>query len=275
MRKHNPLMIIGLIFGILWLFLTLYPLFFMVMNSFKDSMQFFMGSAWEIPTSVSWDNYVQVWNMNFPRYLLNTTIVVGVSLIILVLSGSMGAYALSRMKFKFKNLVFVLFIMGITIPIHITLVPVYTITRQIGLYDSLWGLIGPYVGFNLPITIFILKNFMEDIPVSLEEAAKIDGATRWSMFWKIIFPLSAPAVTAVTIYDMVILWNEFIFSLVLINSPKNRPLTLGLWDFQGQFTANIPAMLAALILSTLPLLLFYAVSGEKLIKGMTAGAVKG
>ena len=275
MRKHNPLMIVGLIFGILWLFLTLYPLFFMVMNSFKDSMQFFMGSAWEIPTSVSWDNYVQVWNMNFPRYLLNTTIVVGVSLIILVLSGSMGAYALSRMKFKFKNLVFVLFIMGITIPIHITLVPVYTITRQIGLYDSLWGLIGPYVGFNLPITIFILKNFMEDIPVSLEEAAKIDGATRWSMFWKIIFPLSAPAVTAVTIYDMVILWNEFIFSLVLINSPKNRPLTLGLWDFQGQFTANIPAMLAALILSTLPLLLFYAVSGEKLIKGMTAGAVKG
>ena len=275
MRKHNPLMIVGLIFGILWLFLTLYPLFFMVMNSFKDSMQFFMGSAWEIPTTVSLNNYVEVWNMNFPRYLLNTIIVVGVSLIILVLSGSMGAYALSRMKFKFKNLIFILFIMGITIPIHITLVPVYTITRQIGLYDSLWGLIGPYVGFNLPITIFILKNFMEDIPVSLEEAAKIDGATRWNMFWKIIFPLSAPAVTAVTIYDMVILWNEFVFSLVLINSPKNRPLTLGLWDFQGQFTANIPAMLAALILSTLPLLLFYAVSGEKLIKGMTAGAVKG
>ncbi len=168
MRKHNPLMIVGLIFGILWLFLTLYPLFFMIMNSFKDSMQFFMGSAWEIPTTVSLDNFVQVWNMNFPRYLLNTTIVVGVSLVILVLSGSMGAYALSRMKFKFKNLIFVLFIMGITIPIHITLVPVYTITRQIGLYDSLWGLIGPYVGFNLPITIFILKNFMEDIPISLE-----------------------------------------------------------------------------------------------------------
>jgi len=275
MRKHNPLMIIGLIFGILWLFLTLYPLFFMIMNSFKDSMQFFMGSAWDLPTSISFNNYVQVWNMNFPRYLLNTTIVVGVSLIILVLSGSMGAYALSRMKFKFKNLIFILFIMGITIPIHITLVPVYTITRNIGLYDSLWGLIGPYVGFNLPITIFILKNFMEDIPISLEEAAKIDGATRWNMFWKIIFPLSAPAVTAVTIYDMVILWNEFVFSLVLINSPKNRPLTLGLWDFQGQFTANIPAMLSALLLSTMPLLIFYAVSGEKLIKGMTAGAVKG
>ena len=275
MRKHNPLMIIGLIFGILWLFLTLYPLFFMVMNSFKDSMQFFMGSAWDLPTSISFNNYVQVWNMNFPRYLLNTTIVVGVSLIILVLSGSMGAYALSRMKFKFKNLIFILFIIGITIPIHITLVPVYTITRNIGLYDSLWGLIGPYVGFNLPITIFILKNFMEDIPISLEEAAKIDGATRWNMFWKIIFPLSAPAVTAVTIYDMVILWNEFVFSLVLINSPKNRPLTLGLWDFQGQFTANIPAMLSALLLSTMPLLIFYAVSGEKLIKGMTAGAVKG
>lgn len=116
---------------------------------------------------------------------------------------------------------------------------------------------------------------MDDIPVSLEEAAKIDGATRWQMFRKIVFPLSAPAITAVTVYDMVILWNEFIFSLVLINSPENRTLTLGLWDFQGQFTADIPAMMAALFLSTLPLLVFYGITGEKLIKGMTAGAVKG
>ncbi len=276
MHKNNSgLKILALSFGIFWLFITVYPLIFMVMNSFKESMEFFMGSPWELPSKMFLGNYTSVWNMNFPTYLINTVIIVGVSLAILVIAGSMGAFALSRLKFKFKNVIFLLFIIGITIPIHITLVPVYTITKNIGLYDSLWGLIGPYVGFNLPITIFILKNFMEDIPVSLEEAAKIDGATSWQTFWKIVFPLSAPAITAVTIYDMVILWNEFVFSLVLINSPENRPLTLGLWDFQGQFSANIPAMLAALLLSTMPLLLFYAFSGEKLIKGMTAGAVKG
>jgi raffinose/stachyose/melibiose transport system permease protein len=274
-RKVSGLKIFAMIFALIWLFVTLYPLVFMLMNSVKEPMEFFMGSPWKLPEKPNFDNYINVWNMNFPHYLKNTVIVVIVSLTILVLAGSMAAYAISRLNFKFKNFFFLLFIAGITIPIHITLIPVYTLTRQMGLYDSIWGLIGPYVGFNLPITIFILKNFMDDIPISLEEAAKIDGATRWQMFWKIVFPLSAPAITAVTVYDMVILWNEFIFSLVLINSPENRTLTLGLWDFQGQFTADIPAMLAALFLSTLPLLVFYAITGERLIKGMTAGAVKG
>jgi len=274
-KKAPTFNMVAIIFGILWLFITLFPLVFLVMNSFKNSMEFFMGSPWELPKKLFFDNYTQLLSTNFSHYLINTVIVVIVSLIILVLAGSMGAYALSRLKFKFKNFIFIMFIVGITIPIHITLVPVYAITKNIGLYDSIWGLIGPYVGFNLPITIFILKSFMEDIPISIEEAAKIDGATRWFIFWRIIFPLSTPAITAVAIYDMVILWNEFVFALVLINSPENRTLTLGLWDFQGQFTADIPAMMAVLLLSTLPLLVLYAVSGEKLIKGMTAGAVKG
>jgi len=274
-KKEPTFNMVAIIFGILWLFITLFPLVFLVMNSFKNSMEFFMGSPWELPKKLFFDNYTQLLSTNFSHYLMNTVIVVIVSLIILVLAGSMGAYALSRLKFKFKNFIFIMFIVGITIPIHITLVPVYAITKNIGLYDSIWGLIGPYVGFNLPITIFILKSFMEDIPISIEEAAKIDGATRWFIFWRIIFPLSTPAITAVAIYDMVILWNEFVFALVLINSPENRTLTLGLWDFQGQFTADIPAMMAVLLLSTLPLLVLYAVSGEKLIKGMTAGAVKG
>jgi len=274
-KKAPTFNMVAIIFGILWLFITLFPLVFLVMNSFKNSMEFFMGSPWELPKKLFFDNYTQLLSTNFSHYLMNTVIVVIVSLIILVLAGSMGAYALSRLKFKFKNFIFIMFIVGITIPIHITLVPVYAITKNIGLYDSIWGLIGPYVGFNLPITIFILKSFMEDIPISIEEAAKIDGATKWFIFWRIIFPLSTPAITAVAIYDMVILWNEFVFALVLINSPENRTLTLGLWDFQGQFTADIPAMMAVLLLSTLPLLVLYAVSGEKLIKGMTAGAVKG
>lgn len=274
-KKAPTFKIYSLIFGILWLFITLFPLVFLVMNSFKGSMEFFMGNPWKLPSKLFLGNYTKLWSTNFPHYLINTVIVVSVSLIILILAGSMAAYALSRLKFKFRNFIFIMFIIGITIPIHITLVPVYAITKAIGLYDSIWGLIGPYVGFNLPITIFILKNFMDDIPISIEEAAKIDGATRWNMFWKIIFPLSSPAITAVAIYDLVILWNEFIFALVLINSPENRTLTLGLWDFQGQFTADLPAMMAVLVLSTLPLLVLYTISSEKFIKGMTAGAVKG
>ena len=151
----------------------------------------------------------------------------------------------------------------------------YIITRNIGLYDSLWSLVGPYVAFNVPIAVFILASFMGEIPISLEEAAYMDGATKWQVYSKIVLPISRPAMTAVGIYNSVILWNEFIFPLVLISSVKNRPLTLALWNFQGEFSADVPAMMAALLLSMLPLLLIYAATKERLIEGLVAGALKG
>jgi len=152
---------------------------------------------------------------------------------------------------------------------------VYIITRKLGIYDTLWALVGPFVAFNMPVAVFVLSSFMADIPPSLEEAGYMDGASRFQVFWNIVLPISRPAVTAVGIYNAVILWNEFIFPLVLINSTWKRPLTLALWNFQGEFSADIPAMMAALLLSMLPLLIFYAVTKERLIEGLVAGAIKG
>ena len=125
------------------------------------------------------------------------------------------------------------------------------------------------------MTVFILTAFMNEIPKSLEEAAYIDGASRWHVYWHIVLPISRPALTAVGIFNLVALWNEFIFALTLISSEKNRPLTLALWDFQGQFASDIPAMMAALLLSSLPVLVLYGIAKEKLIEGLTAGAIKG
>jgi raffinose/stachyose/melibiose transport system permease protein len=116
---------------------------------------------------------------------------------------------------------------------------------------------------------------MQEIPKSLEEAGYIDGATRWQVYWNIVLPISRPAMVAVGIFNSVILWNEFVFALVLISSEKNRPLTLALWNFRGEFSADVPAMMAALLLSMLPLLVAYAIAKEKLIEGLTAGAIKG
>ena len=263
------------ILALLWLVITLYPLLFLIQNSFKKSMEFFMGDVWSLPEKFAFDNYRQVWESNFLRFFLNSAFVVSVSLIIILFVGSAAAFGLSRIRFKARNFFYFLFVGGLTIPIHITLIPVYTITQRIGIYDSLWALIGPYVAINLPITVFILVAFMEEIPKSLEEAGYIDGATRWQVYWNIILPISRPAMVAVGIFNSVQLWNEFVFALVLVSSEKSRPLTLALWNFQGQFSANVPLMMSALLLSMIPLFLFYAITKEKLIEGLTAGAIKG
>jgi raffinose/stachyose/melibiose transport system permease protein len=260
---------------IFWLLITVYPLIFLIQNSFKKSMEFFMGTVWSLPEQFSLTNYQRVWESNFLRFFLNSAFIVGVSLVLILFVGSAAAFGLSRIRFSYRNVFYFLFVGGLTIPVHITLIPVYTLTKTIGLYDSLWALIGPYVAVNLPVTVFILTAFMQEIPKSLEEAGYIDGATRWQVYWNIVLPISRPAMVAVGIFNSVILWNEFVFALVLISSEKNRPLTLALWNFQGEFSADVPAMMAALLLSMLPLLMAYAIAKEKLIEGLTAGAIKG
>ena len=259
----------------LWLIISIYPVIFLLQNSLKSNSEFFSGNAWDLPSTLMFQNYMQVIDQDFFRYAANSLFTVGISLVILVLVGSMAGFGLSRIRFKFRNLLYLLFVGGLTIPIHITLIPVYNITRILGIYDSLAALIGPFVAFNLPVTVFILTSFMGELPRSLEEAAYIDGAKRFQVYWNIILPISRPAVTAVIILDAVVLWNEFIFPLVLINSEKYRPLTLALWNFQGEFTAQIPVMMASLVLASLRLFLIYAVARERLIEGMVVGAVKG
>ncbi len=263
------------LFALVWLLITLYPFIFLVQNSFKASMEFYMGDVWSLPKQFSLTNYIHVWESQFPLFLLNSLLVVSVSLAVLLITGSSASFGLSRIRFPLRGLFYFLFVGGMTIPVHITLIPVYIITRNIGLYDSLWSLVGPYVAFNVPIAVFILASFMGEIPLSLEEAAYIDGATKWQVYSKIVLPISRPAMTAVGIYNSVILWNEFIFPLVLISSVKNRTLTLALWNFQGQFSADVPSMMSALLLSMLPLLLIYTITKERLIEGLVAGALKG
>ncbi len=263
------------ILAVIWSVITIYPLIFLVQNSLKTSTEFFMGDVWTLPGQFSLATYQKVWATHFVRYLANSLFVVSLSLIILLLAGSSAAFGLSRIRFRLRGFFYYLFVGGLTIPVHITLIPVYIITRDLGIYDTLWALVGPFVAFNMPVAVFVLASFMGDIPASLEEAAFIDGASRFQVFRNIVLPISRPAVTAVGIYNAVILWNEFIFPLVLINSTEKRPLTLALWNFQGEFSADVPAMMAALLLSMIPLLIFYAITKERLIEGLVAGALKG
>ena len=172
-------------------------------------------------------------------------------------------------------MLFGLIIAGLVVPIHVTLIPVYLLTTRIGFYDKLYALIGPYVAFSLPISIFILTQFMRQIPRELEDAGRIDGCGPMGNFFRIILPLSRSGLATIAIFNAVALWNEFVFAYVLTSSSAVRTLPLAVWDFQGQYSANIPLIMAVLTLSALPLIIAYIIFQEQLVKGMMAGAIKG
>ena len=188
---------------------------------------------------------------------------------------SMAAYAFARLRFSFDGPLFGLVVAGMVVPIHITLVPIYLMTRDMGLYDTPFALVGPYVATSLPVSIFILTEFMRQIPKELEEAALLDGCGPFVIFGRIFLPLSGPGLSTVAIYNAIMLWNEFIFAYVLTSSTNNRTLPLAVWDYQGQYTANIPAILAVVTLTSLPLIVAYAFGQERIVKGMMAGSLKG
>jgi raffinose/stachyose/melibiose transport system permease protein len=230
---------------------------------------------WALPQAPTLYNYRTVLENNFFRYLLNSVIVVTVSIVLVVLISAMAAYVFARIPFRGSRIVFMLVIAGLIVPIHVTLIPVYLLTSQVGVYDSLAALIGPYVAFSLPISIFILTQFMRQIPRELEEAARIDGCGPMGAFFRIILPLSKAGLATIAIFNAVTLWNEFVFAFVLTSSPGVRTLPLAIWDFQGEYSANIPMIMAVLALSALPLIIAYIVFQEQLEKGIMAGAIKG
>ncbi|MFI5358806.1 MAG: carbohydrate ABC transporter permease [Halanaerobiales bacterium] len=261
---------------IIWLIITGYPIIFLLQNSFKGNIEFFTTPVWSMPASLKFNNYrAVVIDSGFYKYFINSIIVCAVSVFLIIFVSSLAGYAIARINFRFSNAVFMFFVAGMMIPIHSTLIPVYRMTLSLGVYDTLTGLIGPYVAFSLPVSIFILTGFIREIPVELEEAAIIDGASYYQLFSQVVFPLTKPAVSTVAIYNFTLLWNEFAYALVLTSSPEKRILTLGLFEFQSAYGVDIPKTLTALFLSLLPLLIVYIFFQEKIISGMTAGAIKG
>jgi len=263
------------VLGLFWLAVTTVPFLFMVMTTFKTQQESYGSSVWALPESLNFVNYRDVLSGPFFAYLKNSVMVVTLSVALILVISAMAAFAFARMRFRLNEPLFGLIVAGMIVPIHITLVPIYLMTRSMGLYDSPFALVGPYVATSLPISVFILTEFMRQIPKELEEAARLDGCGHFAIFFKIFFPLSGPGLSTVAIYNAIMLWNEFIFAYVLTSSTSTRTLPLAIWDYQGQYTANIPAILAVVTLTSLPLVVAYAFGQEKIVKGMMAGSVKG
>lgn len=262
------------IIAIMLLLFTGIPFFFMVNTSLKNQFDF-LQSPWSIPKSLYLDNFINIFQSSFATYFVNSIIISVTSVTLVVIFASLVSYPLARIKFKLSQPVYLLFLVGMMIPVHSTLIPIFVLTQKIGLYNNLWGLLGPYIAFALPVSIVIFVQFMKEIPNELVEAARIDGAGHFGIFWRVMFPLLTPAVSTVYIYNFIHTWNEFIFALVLVQSDKSMTLPLGLREFYGEFSVDIPAMMAALTLASLPLLLVYFVAQRRVVEGLAAGSIKG
>ncbi len=273
--KSKIAWIIAIFFAIVWLVITITPFFFMIMNSFRKQFDMLQQGVFHLPDPWYFQNYIEVITHGFFGYFFRSVIVVAVSLVLMLIISAFAAYPLSRMKFRFNGFIYAMVVAMMSVPIHVTLIPIFKLTTSVGLYDSLGSLVGPYVAFALPMAIFILTAFMKTIPKELEEAAEIDGCNRYMNFFKMILPLSKAGLSTLAIYNGVSMWNEFAFANTFLITPQKKTLPLALGQFKGEHSLNIPINLSVLTLSVLPMILLFIFFQDKLVKGMMTGAVKG
>lgn len=269
--RLNPLGALG---GLIWLLIVVVPLYWIVVTSLRNQAGFFGTSPLALPTDPTFDNFRLVLQSGFFRYLANSTIVTLAAVALTIAVSLMAAYAIVRGTSRSLRVTFSLFLLGLAIPLQATIIPIYYIITRLRLYDTLTALVLPSVAFAIPLTVIILANFLRDVPRELFEAMRLDGAGDWRMLWSLALPLTRPAVITVAVYDALHVWNAFLFPLILTQSAERRVLPLALWTFQGEFTINVPAILAAVVLSTLPILTLYVIGRRYLVSGLTAGFSK-
>jgi raffinose/stachyose/melibiose transport system permease protein len=258
--------------GWLWLVVVVLPIYWIIITSFKTQANYFQTNPLAPPTEPTLDNYRLVIASDFVRYFINSVIVTLGAVLPAVLIAFMAAFAIVRAGGGwFLRSVNSLFLMGLAIPLQATIIPVYLIIIRLHLYDTLLAIILPSIAFAIPLSVLVLSNFIRDVPKELFESMRVDGASEWGTLWHLAFPLTRPALVTVTIYNGLFIWNGFLLPLVLTQSPVRRTLPLALWTFQGQFSVNVPAVLASVLLTTLPILVLYAVGRRQLLSGLTAG----
>lgn len=253
----------------------IFPILWIIYSSLKTKEEFMLNTL-SLPLHPQFKNYITAFVEGkmytyFVSSLLNSVTTV---FLVIILAFCIG-YVLSRYRFRGRNFIYTLFIAGMLIPVYALIVPLFVQFKVLGLNDKFYTLIIPYIAIRLPLAIFLFESFIKTIPVELDEAAYIDGAsTRYTLF-KIIFPLCKPVMATVLILSFLDTWNEFPFALVLVTKDIYRTVPVGLTSFYGQYTTDYTTLMAALVLSILPVIIVYLLFYKKIIQGMTAGAVKG
>ena len=255
---------------------ALFPLFWLLKVSVTPPDLLYSEGVPMWPSRATLDNYSFVLqHTDFPKYFQNSVIVSGSTAIIVTLLASLAGYALSRFQFRGKPWIIVLMLLTQMFPLVMLVAPIFKMLSPLGLTNSLTGLVVVYVAFNVPFATFLMQSFFDGIPRDLEEAAMIDGATRFRAFRQIILPLTLPGVAATLGFVFTAAWSELLFALMLISGAASSTFPVGLLSFVSKFAVDFGQMMAAGVLALIPACLFFLLIQRYLVQGLTAGAVKG
>lgn len=261
---------------VLWTVIIVLPFLWVLMSSFKTTKEI-LHSPFSLPTRWSFDNYVNAWSTSgVGSYFANTLIVVGTSLVLVMLLGSMCAYVLARFRFFGNRAIYTLMLAGLTFPVFLAIVPLFFVLRSVGLLSTLPGLILTYVAFALPFTVFFLHSFFKTLPDEIYEAAQIDGASEWRTFFQVMLPMARPGMATVAIFNFLGLWNQFLLPVALNPDQANYVLTQGMASFASQagYSVDFGSLMAAVVITVAPVLVVYIVFQRQLQGSVSQGTLK-
>lgn len=269
--KNKQYNILGGFLGWVWLATVIVPVYYILITSVRQQNDIFTENPLSLPSNPTFDAYKRVFENDFLLYVGNSVFVTVMTVLIILIVSFMVSYMIVRRNDAWSRGIYKVIITGLAIPMQATIIPVYYIIIQIGLYDTLWALILPSAAFAILISVLIMTNFLRDVPLSLFEAMAVDGASEFTTMVRLAIPMVKPAIITVAIYDALNVWNGFLFPLILTQSASNRVIPLSLWLFQGQFTVDVPGILAAVVISVLPILTAYIFGRRQMVAGLTAG----
>ena len=259
------------VIAILWIT----PFIFITFTSLKTAAQIAQTSPFSPPLTPAWENFTKAWAKgNFSRAVFNSALITVIKVPLGLFISAMAAYSLSRIEFAGQRVIYLLILFGTMIPFQVMLAPIFGVVNSFHLINSYVGVILPYLAFGVPYQVFILYGFFKEVPRELSEAAQIDGASHFTIFWRIFLPLSLPVLSALLILDFVATWNEFAMALVILQDNRMWTLPLSLMSFQTQFSRDYGQLNAAIIMTVLPAIIVYMIFQRYFVSGLTSGAIK-
>lgn len=259
-----------------WSLFTMFAIAWISLASLKTTQEIFREPL-KLPAEPQWENYANAWNTaNLSRHFLNSVVIVGVSLIVLMAVSAPAAYVLSRYKFRGSGALKTAYVAGMGIPFPLLFIPLFAILTALRLINTMPGLMLVYISLSIPFTVYLLTGFFASLPKELEEAGVIDGCSNWQVFRRIMLPLASPGLITASIFNGIGLWNEYQLALVFVNNPDYRTLSLSLYAIKNsmQYTGDWPGLFASVVIIMVPTILLYIFLSEKMISGITMGAVK-
>ena len=262
------------LFVVVYTIVTGGPLLWVATMSLRTTAEIFKN-PYGVPSPAHWEKFVEAWTKaNYSTYFWNSTIVVVIAVALVTVIGAMAAHCLARYRFRGNRIVRFLILSGLVLPPQLVILALFQILLDLDLYNTLTGLIIVYVATHIAMTVYILEGFFTQIPQDLFDAARMDGYSDFEIFWRVTMPVGAPAIFTTVTLNFIILWNEFLFAVVLLTDDDKRTLPLGIMHFTGSHQLDVGMVATGLMSAILPIILIYAIFSETMIKGMTAGAIR-